>query len=118
MSSSRRLSNQSTHSKVVELDGLEAGPWSAPMDHLGLVETVDGFRESVVTVISDAADRSLDTTFSKAFGVIDRDVLGGFKRSSQHSEVGGCDERCKAAIGAVRTSPVSIARTAVCCRTR
>src|SRR5512139_2411266 len=33
--------------------------------------------------------------------------LGGFKRSSQHLEVGGCDERCKASIGAVRTSPIT-----------
>ncbi|MGY3116903.1 putative transposase [Bradyrhizobium sp. S3.14.4] len=48
----------------------------------------------------------------------DRGSQGGFKRSSQHSEVGGCDERCKAPIGAVRTSPIAIARTAVCCRTR
>ncbi|MGY4281727.1 transposase InsO family protein [Bradyrhizobium sp. LM2.7] len=48
----------------------------------------------------------------------DRGVQGGFKRSSQHSEVGGCDERCKAPIGAVRTSPIAIARTAVCCGTR
>ena len=31
-----------------ELDGLEAAPWPAPMDHLGLVETVDGFGESIV----------------------------------------------------------------------
>ncbi|MET4608448.1 hypothetical protein ABIB90_007954, partial [Bradyrhizobium sp. JR4.1] len=31
---------------------------------------------------------------------------GGFKRSSQHQEFGGCDERCKAQIGAVRTSPI------------
>ncbi|MET4606316.1 hypothetical protein ABIB90_005817, partial [Bradyrhizobium sp. JR4.1] len=33
--------------------------------------------------------------------------LGGFKRSSQHQEFGGCDERCKAQIGAVRTSPIA-----------
>jgi hypothetical protein len=36
----------------------------------------------------------------------DRGVQGGVKRSSQHSEVGGCDERCNASIGAVRTSPL------------
>lgn len=39
----------------------------------------------------------------------------GFKRSSQHSEFGGCDEGCKAQIGAVRTSPIAVARTALCC---
>ena len=31
-----------------ELDGLERAPRSAPMDDLGLVETVDGFGEGVV----------------------------------------------------------------------
>jgi hypothetical protein len=30
------------------------------MDHLGLVEAVDGFGESIVIGISDAADRRLD----------------------------------------------------------
>jgi hypothetical protein len=40
------------------------------MDHLGLVETVDGFGESVVIGISDAADRRLDASFSQALGVL------------------------------------------------
>jgi len=31
-----------------ELDGLERAPWSASVDHLSLVETADGFGESVV----------------------------------------------------------------------
>ena len=35
-----------------------------------------------------------------------RCVLGGFKRSSQHPEVGGCDGHSKAAFGQVRTSPL------------
>jgi hypothetical protein len=54
------------------------------MDHLGLVETVDGLGESVVIGISDTADRRFDAGFSQTFSVFDRDVLGGFKRSSQH----------------------------------
>src|SRR5262252_5580172 len=71
-----------------ELDSFEASPWPAPMDHLGLVETVDGLGESVVIGISDTADRRFDTGFSQALSVFDRDVLRGFKRSSQHSEIG------------------------------
>src|SRR3954468_21147942 len=39
-------------------------------------------------------------------------VLGGFKRSSQHSEVGGCDEHSKAAIGSVWTGAITFTRTA------
>lgn len=48
----------------------------------------------------------------------DRGVQGGFKRSSQHSEVGGCDESCKSTFGAGGTSAIAIARPAVCGRTR
>nr|WP_281288615.1 DDE-type integrase/transposase/recombinase [Mesorhizobium intechi] len=44
----------------------------------------------------------------------DRGVQGGFKRSSQHSEVGGCDEHSKAAIGTVWTSAIAFTRTAAC----
>jgi putative transposase len=46
----------------------------------------------------------------------DRGRQLAFKWSSQHSEVGGCDEYeyCKAAIGAVRTSLITIAGTTAC----
>jgi hypothetical protein len=53
-----------------ELDSLEAAPWAAPMDHLSLVETVDGFGESGRIGISDAADRRFDASFSQALGVL------------------------------------------------
>ena len=39
-----------------ELDGLEAAIRSAPMDHLGFVEAVDGFGESIVIRISNTTD--------------------------------------------------------------
>ena len=39
-------------------------------------------------------------------------TMGGFKRSSQHSEVGGCDEHSKAAIGTVWTGAITFTRTA------
>ncbi len=42
----------------------------------------------------------------------DRGSQGGFKRSSQHSEIGGCDGRSKAAITSVGTSTVAVAGTA------
>jgi hypothetical protein len=80
------------------------------LDHLGLVETVDGFCESVVVGISDAADGRLDTSFSQAFGVLDGYVLGGFNRSSQHSSKRGCDEEIQAAFGSVCASSFEIAR--------
>ena len=59
-----------------ELDGFEVSPRPAPMDHLGLVETVDGFGESIVIGISDTADRRLDTSFSQALGVVEITLPG------------------------------------------
>jgi hypothetical protein len=38
-----------------ELDGLERPPWPAPVDDLGLVETIDGLGERVVIAVADAA---------------------------------------------------------------
>jgi putative transposase len=45
-------------------------------------------------------------------------MLGGFKRSSQHPEGGGCDEHSKAAIGSVWTSAFTVTGTAACGGTR
>ena len=49
------------------------------MDHLGFVEAVDGFGESIVVAVADAADRGLDARRGKPLGIFDRDVLGGFQ---------------------------------------
>ena len=48
----------------------------------------------------------------------DQGSQGGFKRSSQHSKVGGCDEHSKAAVGAVWTGAINFTRTAACGGTR
>src|SRR5690606_24299151 len=58
-----------------ELDGLEATPRSASVDHLSFVEAVDGFGESIIVGIADTADRRLDASFSQALGVLDGYVL-------------------------------------------
>jgi putative transposase len=44
----------------------------------------------------------------------DRGSQGRFKWSSQHSEVGGCDEHWKTAIGTVRTSAITVTRSTTC----
>jgi putative transposase len=41
-----------------------------------------------------------------------RGVLGGFKRSSQHKKVGGCDDPSKAPIAPFWAGAVAITRTA------
>lgn len=57
------------------LDSFEAAPGSAPADHLGFVEAVDRFGQSVVVAVADTADRRLDAGLGEALGVLDRHVL-------------------------------------------
>lgn len=45
-----------------ELDSLEAAPWSAPVDHLGLEEADHRLSERVVIGIANAADGGLDAS--------------------------------------------------------
>ena len=54
-----------------ELDSFERPPWPPPVDDLGLVETVDGFGESIVVAVPHAAYRRLDARFRQAPGVFD-----------------------------------------------
>ena len=42
----------------------------------------------------------------------DRDVLGGFKRSSQHLDGEGCDEHSKAAFGSIWAGAIVVTRLA------
>src|SRR3954451_13168767 len=72
-----------------ELDRRKGPPRPAPVDHLGLVEAVDRLGECVVKTVAHAVDRGLDPRPSQALGVANRDVLPGFKWSSQHLERGG-----------------------------
>ena len=67
-----------------ELHRLGMAPGAAPADHLSLEQADDRLGESIVVAVADAADRRLDAGIGQALGVADRDVLGGFKRSSQH----------------------------------
>ena len=61
------------------------------MDDLGFEEAVDRLGQSIVVAVADAAHRRLDTSVGQTFSILDRDVLGGFKRSSQHLNEGSCD---------------------------
>src|ERR1700704_5022214 len=83
------------------------------MDDLGLVETVDRLGESIVITVADAAHRRLDARLHQPLGVLDRDVLAGSERSSQHLEGGGCDEHSKAAFGSVWTGAMNVDRSAI-----
>ena len=58
-----------------ELDGLQRSPWSASMDHLGLVKTIDGLGQGIVVAVAHASHRRLNASFGQALGVFDRDIL-------------------------------------------
>jgi transposase InsO family protein len=44
----------------------------------------------------------------------DQGSQGGFKRSSQHPEFGGCDEHSNATVGSVWTSAITFTRSSAC----
>ena len=98
-------------SECCEFDGFHGPPRPPPMDEFCLV-AIDGFREGIVVAIADAADRWLNAGFRQALGILDREVLGGFKRSSQHSQIGGCNECSRTEIGTVGTSAIAVAGAA------
>lgn len=58
-----------------DFDGLQAAPWSPPVDHLGLEQADRGFGEGIVAAVADAADRGFDAGFDQALRVLDRDLL-------------------------------------------
>ncbi|MNQ92920.1 hypothetical protein D3C85_1083610 [compost metagenome] len=45
------------------------------MDHLGLVQAIDGFGQGIVIGVAHAAHRGLDPSLSQALRIADRDVL-------------------------------------------
>ena len=68
----------------------------------------DRLGQGVVIGIADAADGRLDAGFGEALGVPNGDILGGFKRSSQQPDAGGCDEDTEAAIGSIRAGSSAV----------
>ena len=56
-------------------DIFEGASRALPVDELGLVQTVDGFRQGVVVTVADAAHGWLDPGLDQAFGILDRDIL-------------------------------------------
>jgi hypothetical protein len=58
-----------------ELYRLERAPRTTSVDHLGLEQADDGFRQGIVVLVSDTADRWLNPRLGEALGVSNRHVL-------------------------------------------
>lgn len=80
------------------------------MDHLGLVKTVDRFRESIIERVADTAHCGFDAGLRQALGVLNADVLGGFNRSSQHQGIGGCNDGSPTRFRSVHSKEARFAR--------
>jgi hypothetical protein len=71
-------------------DGFKAAPRAASMDHLGLVEAVDGLGQGIVMGISDTAHGRFDPRFGEAFCVVDGDTLGSLVAVNWRPREAGC----------------------------
>src|SRR5690606_33206891 len=58
-----------------KLDGLKVTPRSSPMEHLGLVKTVDCFGEGRVVSVADASDRWLNACLRQPLGIANGHIL-------------------------------------------
>jgi hypothetical protein len=75
-----------------ELDVLEPLPRSTTMNLFGLEQPDYSLRQRVVVRVAGAAHRGLDASLGQPLRVPNRQVLGGFNRSSQHHTGRGCDD--------------------------
>lgn len=58
-----------------KFDGLQGFPRAFPPDDFGLVESIDGFGESIVVTVTDTADGGLQACFFNSLGMPYPDIL-------------------------------------------
>jgi hypothetical protein len=68
----------------------------------------------VVVGIASAAHRADQTLINKKLPVDLGGILGGFNRSSQHQEIGGCNDGSPTRFGSVHSKEARFARTSAC----
>ena len=57
------------------LDGVDVAPGTTTADDLGLVQPVDRLGQGVIVRVTNTADRRVNSRFSQAFRVADRQIL-------------------------------------------
>src|SRR3954466_6887436 len=87
------------------LTGVEDG---AP-DELGFQGLKERLHHGIVVAIPFAGHRDQDAVLAELGLIVDRAILGGFKRSSQPPLPGDCDVHSKATLGSIWTAAVVVA---------
>lgn len=86
------------------LDLPDRFPRAEEVDHPGLEQADDAFGKSIVIGLPHTADRGVDPRLRQPLGVSGRQLLGGFKRSLQRFQIGGCDDKPQTRLGAQYTN--------------
>src|ERR1700704_1638931 len=77
--------------------GLSLEP--TPVEKLAFQRGEEALAHRIVVGVANRAHRRAHPGLAAAVAELNGRVLGGFKRSSQHLDEGGCDEHSKAAFG-------------------
>jgi hypothetical protein len=88
--------------------GFVAGLVVAMMHQLDFQCVEKTFHRGIIPTVSLAAHRADDAVLGQPFVVGAGGILGGFKRSSQQPDEGGCDEEAEAAFGSVRAGSSAV----------
>ena len=95
--------------------GIEATPWTSSVNDFCLEQPIDRFGQCIVVTVADAANQRGDLLLCQPFGVFDRQILGGFNRSSQHPILGGVDDKDRQTkIRTVHAGQMILARATAC----
>jgi hypothetical protein len=84
---------------------------ATPIDEFAFEGGEETLAHRIVVGVADRLSR-MNASFLAAIAESDRRVLGGFKRSSQHLNEGGCDEPSKAPITPFGTGAAAVTGTA------
>src|SRR5664279_4403773 len=89
--------------------GLVPGAIGFSLGAFGFQRREEALHRRVVPDVAGSAHAANDAAVGHQALELVAGVLGGFKRSSQRSEIGGCDEHSRAAISTIGTSALTIA---------
>jgi drug/metabolite transporter (DMT)-like permease len=85
---------------------------------MALTVPIGGLSFLVVTIASGEVGQLVVFPTAAFAWLACQGVVGGFKRSSQHHDEGGCDDHSKAAVGSIPEGAIAVPRSTASGRTR